>query len=86
MRRLEGAEVGLERLHVLDVDGEARGEERVEGVEGYEADTGRLDGGHYQAGEETSRHLRRQTVLVRANPRLGRSRVSRVRLGVLTPN
>lgn len=87
MRRLEDAEVGLERLRVLDVDGEAGGKEGVEGVEGYEADTGsRLDGGHYQAGEETSRHLRRQTVLVRANLRLGRSRVSRVRLGVLTPN
>lgn len=47
IRRLEGAEVGLERLRVLDVDGEARGEEGVEGVEGYEADTGsRLDGRH----------------------------------------
>lgn len=47
MRRLEGAEVGLERLRVLDVDGEAGGEEGVEGVEGYEADAGsRLDGGH----------------------------------------
>lgn len=47
MRRLEGAEVGLERLCVLDVDGEAGGEEGVEGVEGYEADAGsRLDGGH----------------------------------------
>lgn len=48
MRRLESAEVGLERLRVLDVDGEARGEERVEGVEAYEADAGRrLGGGHH---------------------------------------
>lgn len=32
--------------------------------------------------EKSNLKLRRQTVLVRANPRLGRSRVSRVRLGV----
>lgn len=59
MRRLEGAEVGLERLGVLDVDGKAGGDEGVEGVEGYEADTGsRLGGGHYCSVDQAGMHSR----------------------------